>query len=112
MPGLINTKLLLTIKINIMQLSGYLVITKGKGWKNSAKFVKTAPSLRSNEISVKLECEIPDALFTVPQLKFNIKVPKEAVPQKEISADVVGNIQQLIQQSTGFEVKLIAETTE
>lgn len=92
-----------------MQLSGYLVIQKQRFGKTNARFVKTSPGLRSNEISVKLECEIPDALFTVPQLKFNITVPKEAVPKKEINAEVIGNIQQLIQQSTGFEVKLIAE---
>lgn len=97
-----------------MKLTGYLIIKKGKSnWKgNTARFVKTTPRLDPNEISIRLECEIPDALFTVPQLKFNIQVPNEAVPQKEINAEVVGNIQQLIQQSTGFEVKLIVQSND
>lgn len=96
-----------------MDLSGYLVVKKGERWNsNNARFVKKKPALSSREIAIKIECEIPDALFYQPQLKFKISVPKEAVPQKEISAEVVGNIQELIQQNTGFEVKLITETKE
>jgi len=92
-------------------LSGYLVVKKGsRTWKTSARFVQKAPSLSPNEISIKIPCNLPDELFTRPQLKFNIDVPKEAVPQKEITAEVVGNIQELIKQNLGIDIKLISET--
>jgi hypothetical protein len=93
-----------------MHLSGYLVIRQSKGFRApNAKFVVKKPAIESNEIAIKIECTIPDELFTRPQLKFKIDIPKEAVPQKEISAEVVGNIQELIQQNTGIDIKLITE---
>lgn len=96
-----------------MELSGYLVIKKGERWKSTnARFCKTKPSLSPNEIAVKIECEIPDQLFTRPELKFKIKVPKEAVPQREISAEVIGNVEDLIKQNMGFDVRLISEVIE
>lgn len=94
-------------------LSGYLVVAKGKQyWKVSGRFVTKAPALASNEIAIKIECNLPDELFTRPQLKFKIDVPKEAVPQKEISADVSGNIKDLIQQNLGIDITLIAKSQE
>lgn len=93
-----------------MKLSGYLVVRQPKGWRTpTAKFVVKKPAIDSNEIAIKIECNIPDELFTRPQLKFIIDIPKEAVHQKEISAEVVGNIKELIQQNTGLEIKLITE---
>lgn len=94
-----------------MTLEGYLVIKKAnRGWNNlTARFSKTNPSLDSGEISVKIECELPNELFERPQLKFKIDIPKGAVPQKEITADVRGNIQELIQQNLGITVTLVSE---
>ena len=94
-----------------MKLSGYLVVKKpNKSWGNPiARFVKKAPALDPKEISIKVECNIPDELFTRPQLKFKIDIPKESIPQKEITADVIGNIQELIQSNLGIGIKLIAE---
>lgn len=94
-----------------MKLSGYLVVKKARKHygEPTARFVKTAPSLDVNEISVKVECNLPDELFTRPQLKFKIDIPKESVPQKEITAEVIGNVQELIQSNLGIEIKLIAE---
>lgn len=96
-----------------MNLSGYLVIKKsehryGSG-AGSAKFVSKKPTVAANEIAVKIECNIPDELFSRPQLKFQIDIPKEAVPQKEISAEVIGNLKELIQQNTGLTISLISE---
>ncbi|MBS1776010.1 MAG: hypothetical protein JSS64_06990 [Bacteroidetes bacterium] len=96
-----------------MLLDGYLIVTKHTHkYGLAGKFTKNKPPLRSNEIAIRVECELPIELFSRPTLKFNITIPKEAVPQREISAEVVGNIQQLIQQNTGFDVKLIAENDD
>lgn len=90
-----------------MYLEGYLIVKKVK-FKGSARFVQKKPALNKDEISIAIYCNIPDELFLKPQLSFNITVPKEAVPKKEISAEVVGNIQQIIQQNLGIEVQLIS----
>lgn len=96
-----------------MKLSGYLVVKKAKGHREpTARFVKTAPGLDYNEISIKVECNLPDELFTRPQLKFKIDIPQESIPQKEITAEVIGNVQELIQSNLGIEIKLISETNE
>jgi len=96
-----------------MTLNGYLIVKRGStNWKSSARFVKSAPGLTANEIAIRVECNLPDELFTRPQLKFKIDVPKEAIPQKEITAEVIGNVQDLIQSNLGIEVKLICETQQ
>lgn len=94
-----------------MTLSGYLVVRKpANSYKSPpARFVVSKPSTDFNEIAIKIECTLPDELFTRPQLKFAINVPKEAVPQQEITSEVIGNIKDIIQQNTGLEIKLIAE---
>lgn len=96
-----------------MKLSGFLVVKKGINFGgDSARFVKTQPSLGPREISIKLECEIPNEMFVAPQLKFKINVPPEAVPQKEISAEVVGNIQEIIKQNTGLSITLFTQENQ
>lgn len=93
-----------------MNLEGYLVVTKHVNkYGLAGRFTKNKPALAANEIAIRVSCDIPLALFSRPALKFNISIPKEAVPQREITAEVVGNIQELIQQNTGFDVKLITE---
>jgi len=56
-----------------------------------------------------VEVSLPDELFSRPQLKFKIDIPKEAVPQKEINAEVAGNIQQLIKDNMGIQLTIVAE---
>jgi len=92
-----------------MNLSGYLVVKKLQRWKANARFVQKAPALDSNEIAIKVEVNLPDELFSRPQLKFKIDIPKEAVPQKEINAEVAGNIQQLIKDNMGIQLTIVAQ---
>jgi len=71
------------------KVSGYLVVSKKqKQWGVSCRFTSKKPSLGPNEIAVNLEMEIPDDLFIRPQLKFSIKILKEASLQREITAEV------------------------
>lgn len=96
----------------MITLSGYLIVSKSRPryWKVSGRFVSKAPALGSNEIAIKVECNLPDELFTRPQLKFKIDVPKEAVHLKEINAEVIGNVKDIIQNNLGISITLIAES--
>lgn len=94
-----------------MKTVGYLCIKKN-GYRSSARFVKTSPALDFNEIAVRLEIELPDELFAKPRLEATIKVPKEAVSAPIIPAEVIDNTQDIIKQSTGFEVRLTAVAEE
>lgn len=96
------------------ELDGYLILTinRQRHGQLSARFVSKSPALDRSEIAVKIKVDIPKEFFERPQLQFNISVPDEAVPKQEITAEVVGNIQNLIQQNLGIDVKLISETKD
>lgn len=92
-----------------MRTTGYLCIKKtGSTYNPKAllRVTKTSPALDFNEIAVKLDLELPDELFAKPRLEAKIAVPKEAVSAPVISAEVIDNVQDIIKQSTGFEVRL------
>lgn len=67
---------------------------------------KGTPKLDADEVAVKVNLELPDALFDKPSLEAKIVVPKEAVSKPVITADVIDNVQDIIKQNTGFEVRL------
>lgn len=95
-----------------LDLEGYLIVGKAKQryGKLTGKFVTKSPALASNEIAIKVKVSLPEELFTRPQLKFNINIPEEAVPQKEIDAEVIGNIKELVEVGLGMEIHLISNT--
>lgn len=88
-----------------MIITSYLVIKKN-GYRASTRITKTVPSLDYNEIAVKINLQVPDELFSKPRLEASITVPKEAVSSPVIEAEVIDNIQDIIKQNTGFEVRL------
>lgn len=92
-----------------MNESLYLCIRK-YGHSYNPKYLfrvtKTSPSLDKNEIALRIEVNVPDAVFEKPQLEATINVPEEAVNAPVISAEVVDNVEEIIKQNTGFEVKL------
>lgn len=55
---------------------------------------------------MRIQIEIPDEVFDKPQFQASIKVPKDAVSAPVISAEIVDNVEEIIKQQTGFEVKL------
>lgn len=62
------------------------------------------PSMKGNEIAVRVELNVPDELFERPILRANMKIPKEAVPKVNITAEVTDNIEKIIKQATGLEM--------
>lgn len=89
-----------------MKISQYIIIKKKNKWSYGSRMTKESPALASNEIAVKVSLEIPDAIFDKPTLEAQIVVPEEAVSKPVISAEVIDNVQDIIKQNTGFEVKL------
>lgn len=89
-----------------MQISQYIVIKKTSKWRYSSRMTKGSPALASNEIAVKVVLEIPDEIFDKPALVANISIPEEAVSKPVIEAQVVDNVEQIIKQQTGFDVRL------
>ncbi len=88
-----------------MQISKYLVIKKCSVWKASARITDKKPSLHPDEIAIYLSINIPDTLFQRPALKAEIKIEEKLVPA-QISADVIDNIQQIIQENLNVKVEL------
>ena len=92
-----------------MNISSYLCIKKtGSKYapRYSVRVTKTSPALDFNEIAMKLSLQIPDEIFEKPQLSASITVPKEAVSAPVIEAEIIDNVEQIIEQQTGFKVKL------
>lgn len=85
-----------------MNVEFYLVVNE----RGSVRTVKNKPGLDWNEVAIKLDLKLPDALFEKPHLSASINVGDDAVNTPNIEADVVSNIEQSILEHTGVEVKL------
>lgn len=88
-----------------MQVNKYLIIKKFSGWKAAARITDKKPSLHPDEIAIYLSINIPDTLFQRPALKAEIKIEDKLVPA-QISADVIDNIQQIIQENLNIKVEI------
>lgn len=101
-----------------MEISQYLIIKKnvrysrGTGYY-AARLTQKSPALASNEIAVKIRLQLPDAIFEKPAFEAKVVVPDSAISKPIIEADVIDNVEQIIKQNTGFEVKLtMVDTNE
>jgi hypothetical protein len=89
-----------------MKVQAYLCVKKTSQWRSTLRVTKSNPSLDYNEVALRLNLELPDELFTKPRLEATIAIPKDAVSAPVIEAEVVDNVEQIIKQQTGFEVRL------
>lgn len=76
-------------------------------WKTTGALTKGKPGLGKDEVAVKIAVELPVSLFTVPQIEARITVADGVAPPMAIDLAVKDNIEQLIQQQTGFDVRLV-----
>lgn len=65
---------------------------------------KTRPSLKWNEISIKVNLNIPNAMFKRPHVEANIVVKEEALSPIEIKPEILINTKELIEQQSGMKV--------
>lgn len=85
-----------------MKIQFYLVVNSN----GTVKVVKNKPALQWNEISIKQNLELPNALFQKPHLEATVKIPDDAAMPNQIDADVIENAKEAIEQATGLEVRL------
>lgn len=71
-----------------------------------ARLANKLPALAVGEVPIKVDVSVPDALFKRPQLQASITVPESSVSSPVIDAVVLDNIQQVLQQQTGMDVKV------
>lgn len=89
-----------------MNTSVHICVRKTSPWRYTVRAAKSMPALAPNEVAIKLNLEIPDALFTRPQLEAKVTIPDDAVAKPVIEAQVIDNVQEIIKQQTGFDVRL------
>jgi len=92
-----------------MECEGYLTVS-GSG---SVRFTKTKMGLAWNEVSIKVQLDIPDELFQRPLITAKLTVDRSIVPEDH-DMSLVLNTKELIEQSTGakIEFKVIKEEEE
>jgi len=67
---------------------------------------KSKPKLGFDEISVRIELDIPDTIFKRPHIEAYIKVGDEAITPNKISPETFINTKKLIEQETGMKIDL------
>ncbi len=79
---------------------------KGKWECRGAELRKNKPSTGPNEIAVKVNFEVPNSYFNVPEFEASIQVPGYSDDRTTIEADVQDNIAELISEQLGVKVHL------
>jgi len=90
-----------------MKVDGYLTINN----KGSAKFTKNRCNMNWNEISMKLNMDIPDKLFERPLIEANIDIDESIIPKPQPIETII-NTKELIEQSTGAKIDFRIITPE
>lgn len=89
-----------------MIIRKYLIISAQKsrygGLREKTRLAERVPTLEGNEISLRLELDIPDAVFQRPQLEARMTIPDTAVKDINITPDITDNISQIIKEATGL----------
>jgi hypothetical protein len=94
-----------------MVITKYLVISATQRNSYSSltphmKIVEKVPTLKGNEISLRLNINIPDAVFKRPKLEADFKVPEQAVQKLTITPDMVTNMEKIVKENIGMDVKI------
>lgn len=76
------------------------------------RVTKKKPDTKKDEISIRIDADIPDSLFVKPTLEAKISLPEGVARGPEISAEVAQNISEIIQQQTGMVIRLSADNEE
>lgn len=91
----------------------YLVLRRGKWRFLKARLATKPPSLAPGERAVRINVEVPDALFLTPAIEARVIVPESAVSAPVIKAAVLDNIQQLVEQQLGVKLEIsVVEPTK
>lgn len=94
-----------------MRIDKYIVISATKRYSYSSlsphiKLVERTPTLKGNEVALRLQIEIPDAFFQRPILDAKFQIPKDAVPTVTISPEMIGDIEKLVKEKVGLDIHI------
>ncbi len=78
-----------------MKTQLFLVVTKKGGAKAYTRYY---PSCEADEVILTFNLDLPDSLFTQPPLIANVRIDPESVTPVQITADLVNQIQQSIEE--------------
>jgi len=85
-----------------MILNKHLIVNS----KGQCRLRNDEPNLDWNEIAIKLNMSIPDALFEKPRLQATIAIPETAANTEPLSAEVIDNCEKAMREATGMLVKV------
>ncbi len=88
-----------------MKVPFYLIVSSS----GAIRVNKKAPTLGWKEVSIGMNLDIPDEIFERPILQASISIPKDAVSQSPINADVQENVSKAIEQATGLKFSIKVE---
>lgn len=90
------------------QRSGYGTDVTHERWFKATelKVSRSKPKTEANEIAVKLNLQIPNALFVKPDLVFNVEIPENAAVIPPITAEVKDNLVEVLSKQIGQTVHL------
>lgn len=85
-----------------MKTSAWITINN----RGIIRTTKGQPSIDWNEVSIRININLPDELFDRPRLTADITIPKEAALPTEITAETVEDCKDAIKQATGLEMSI------
>lgn len=85
-----------------MIVQKYLVVNS----RGNVTIREKEPRMAGNEFAVKLVLDVPDALFSRPILVAKMAISKEAIPKSSITPTITDNVEKLIKEATGLEMRV------
>ena len=74
--------------------------------RGASRITHGKPTTRHDEISILLNINVPDELFQRPRLEAKINIPREAAGPDVLTSEVIENVQEAIEQSTGLDFSI------
>jgi len=100
-----------------MQISAWL---KVEGRETGSKYrpiepgkvtlTRKKPDTGAQEVAIKIEIEVPDALFLRPTLTAKIAVPEDAPISTEVPVEVQDNLAALLSEQMGVQIHVSTES--
>lgn len=84
----------------------YLVISPKRWAELSGRLSRKQPALGPNERVMKLHITVPKSLFKQPTLQATVTIPEGVVPGPVIETQVLDNVQECLNQTTGMDFQL------
>lgn len=85
-----------------MRTSFWLIVSN----KGSTHTRKTKPDLGRNEVAIKMNLSLPDALFQRPHLQADVAIDPKNVTTFPLNTEVLQGVKDAVKQSTGVDLNI------